>query len=279
MPDGRALAIITRELPVLQTRRGREQYWKGTLPYVQPATVYLETKPNGTSVTFQYISILRVLKLYLESPQVSQIYGQTGRERHLATVFDGTAFKNHKYFQGDKTKLCIQLYRDEFEPLDPLGAKRGKHKLMVVYHSVLNIPSEYRSHLQHIHLALIVKDKPVEQYGLHRILQPIVEDIRQLETEGIVANSVRYTGSVLCVTGDNLSSHRVGGFATNFSHDRVCRFCMALHRELSIKYMEQDFVMRSPEGDSYHTNMLGNGLPASSLYGVKASCALALHGF
>ncbi|XP_064461573.1 uncharacterized protein LOC135371450 [Ornithodoros turicata] len=278
-PDGGTLENTVKQLPMLQTKYGREQYWKGTLPFVQPSTICLENKPDGKTISFHYISLLRVLKMYLECPQVPDICEQQGREGRLTTVFDGTAFQNHKYFQGDKKKLCIQLYTDEFEPCDPLGAKRGKHKLMVVYYSVLNVPPELRSRLQHMHLALIVKDKLVEQYGLRRILQPLLEDVRQLETEGIVVNSVKYTGSVLCVTGDNLSSHRLGGFATNFSHGRICRFCMALHHEISIKHKEQDFVMRSPEGQRYHVNMLENGLPALSLYGVKASCAMELEGF
>lgn len=205
--------------------------------------------------------------------------GQLGREGCLTSVFDGCVFQNHKYFQGDTNKLCIQLYTDELEVCDPLGAKRGKHKLVVFYYSVLNVPSEYRSLVSHIHLAIVAKDKLVQEYGLHRILEPLLKDVAVLETEGITVKSKKYTGSVLCLTGDNLSSHRVGGFATNFSHGRVCRFCMALHHQLAVKHSEEDFVLRTPEGHSYHLSMLQNGLPTLSLYGVKAPCALTFSGF
>ncbi|XP_064470269.1 uncharacterized protein LOC135385020 [Ornithodoros turicata] len=278
-PDAQPLTDIIKELPILQTKGGREDYWKSTLPFVQPATMYLGNNSKGKPDTFQYVSILKVLKMYLQSPQVPHVSVQQGSEGHLKSVFDGSAFKGHKYFQGDTNKLCIQLYCDEFEVCDPLGAKRGKHKLVVIYYSLLNVPAEYRSLLQHIHLAVVARDKLAERYGLDRILEPLVKDVTELETEGIVVNSIRYTGSVLCLSGDNLSSHRVGGFATSFSHGRVCRFCMALHYELSAKHKEQHFHMRSPESHAYHLDMLERGLPALSLYGVKRPCALPLHGF
>lgn len=54
-------------------------------------------------------------------------------------MFDGTAFCEHSYFEGDDRKVCIQLYSDEFERCDPLGSKRGKHKLWGVYFSILNL--------------------------------------------------------------------------------------------------------------------------------------------
>ncbi|XP_064472167.1 uncharacterized protein LOC135386273 [Ornithodoros turicata] len=225
--------------------------------------MYLGNNSKGKPHTFQYVSILKVLKMYLQPPQVSHVSVQQGSEGHLKSVFDGSAFKGHKYFQGDTKTLCIQLYCDEFEVCDPLGAKRGKHTL---------IPSA-------TYPAVVARDKLAERYLLHRILEPLVNDIAEPETEGIVVNSIRYTGSALCLSGDNLSSHRVGAFATSFSHGRVCRFCMALHYELSAKHKEQHFHMRSPESHAYHLDMLERGLPALSLYGVKRPCTLPLHGF
>ncbi|XP_064461583.1 uncharacterized protein LOC135371463 [Ornithodoros turicata] len=278
-PDGQSPVDIIKKLPALQTKHSREEYWKTTLAFVKPTAICLGKKPNGNTVTFQYISVLKVLKHYLESSGISYSCGLRSKDDHLATVFDGTVFKNHRFFRGDLSKLCIQLYTDEFEVCDPLGAKRGKHKLLVVYYTLINVPSEYRSLLEHIHLALIVKEKVAQEYGLHRIFEPLVSDIAVLETEGVLVNNTRYTGSVLCMVGDNLSSHHAGGFSTNFSHGRVCRFCMALHHELSLKHCEKDFVMRSPEGHKYHLSMLKSGLPAQSLYGVKAPCALTLENF
>ncbi|XP_064464695.1 uncharacterized protein LOC135376003 [Ornithodoros turicata] len=255
MPSGALVQDVIKELPALQTKSGREQYWQSTLPYVTPTTIVLDKKPNGKAVTYQYISILKVLKKYLQSPNASFRSGQRAEEGRLASVSDGSAFRDHKYFQGDTSKLCIQLYTDEFEPCDPLAAKKGETQ------------------------ANVVKEKAVEQYGLHRILEALVKEIVELETEGIVIDSTKYTGSVLCLTGDNLSSHRAGGFSCGFSHGRVCRFCMAVHRELSVKHSERDFVLRSPQGHKYHLEMLENGLPALSLYGVKSQCALTFEGF
>ncbi|XP_064475589.1 uncharacterized protein LOC135389477 [Ornithodoros turicata] len=255
-PDAQPLTDIIKELPILQTKGGRKDYWKSTLPFVQPATMYLGNNSKGKA-------------RYVPVPHVSV---QQGSEGHLKSVFDGSAFKGHKYFQGDTNKFCIQLYCDEFEVCDPLGAKRGKHKLAVIYYSLLNVPAEYRSLLQHIHLAVVARDKLAERYGLDRILEPLVKDVRARNRRHS-RDSIRYTGSVLCLSGDNLSNHRVGGFATSFSHGRVCRFCMALHYELSAKHKEQHFHMRSPESHAYPPRHVGKRVACTFIiWSEKALC-------
>lgn len=268
------------DLDQLQTRSGRNRHWKECFPFVEPETVVLGTDKNGKVDTFQYVSVCEMLKCTLENPSVwSDFYNQPVEDGYLTTVFDGTAYRDHTFFQGDRKKICIQLYSDEFEVCNPLGSKRGKHKLTAVYYSILNFPQKVRSRLSGIHLALLVKDKFVASYGLHKIFAPLVRDISRLEKKGISVNGEVLYGSVLAMTGDNLSSHRLGGFKCSFSHGRICRFCMALRHEISYKHLEQDFTQRSPAGHKHHIKMLMSGAPTSSLYGVRAPCVLTFSGF
>ncbi|XP_042147361.1 uncharacterized protein LOC121047091 [Ixodes scapularis] len=268
------------DLEQLQTSSGRSSYWKACFPFVEPECVFLGIGKSGKRQTFQYVSICKMLKCILENPVAwSDFQSQPEEDGYLSTVFDGTAHHDHAYFQGDRKKICVQLYSDEFEVCNPLGSKRGKHKLTAVYFSVLNFPQKVRSRLSGIHLALLVKDKFVASYGLHKIFDPLVRDIAELEKNGIIVNGEVIYGSVLAVTGDNLSSHRLGGFKCSFNHGRICRFCLALHHEIAHKHLEQDFVQRSPTGHRHHLDMLRSGAPCSSLYGVREPCALNFTGF
>ncbi|CAN7985683.1 unnamed protein product, partial [Ixodes pacificus] len=151
--------------------------------------------------------------------------------------------------------------------------------LTAVYFSVLNLPQMLRSRLSGIHLVLLVKDKLVAPYGLQKIFGPLVKDILQLEKDGVVVNGEVLRGSVLVMTGDNLSSHWLGGFKCSFSNGRICRFCMALRKEINYKHLERDFVQRTPMGHRHHINMLRSGVHTNSLYGVREPCGLTFSGF
>ncbi|XP_075732816.1 uncharacterized protein LOC142775341 [Rhipicephalus microplus] len=273
-------AAYKTQMSKLLTESGRKAHWRNNFPLVEPKTIVLG-EMNGKCETMEYVPLRDVLKCILEHPTLSGDFNSVVEMHdHMCSVFDGSAFKNHSFFAGDKSKICLQLYTDEFEVCNPLGSKRGKNKLIAVYFSVLNFNSRYRSALSGINLALLVKDKYVSTYGFSKILAPLLEDVAILENDGIVANGKVMKGSVFILTGDNLSSHRIGGFKASFNQGRICRFCMAVRHEVNYKHLESDYVQRTPEGHQHHLNMLKAGLPAASLYGVKEfSPLLAMQGF
>lgn len=267
--------ICKEQLDQLRTRSGRTTYWKAHFPLVESRTVVL----HGGD-TMEYVPLCDVLKHMLEHSQLSDEYSSYScTDGYMRSVFDGSAFQDHEYFAGDTRKLCLQLYNDEFEVCNPLGSKRGKHKMTAVYFSVLNFDVKLRSALSGIHLLLLVKDKHVATYGFSKILEPLIADVKVLANHGITVNGNLVKGSVFVFTGDNLSSHRIGGFKCTFSQGRICRHCMALRTETNYKHLEGDFVLRSPEGHKHHLSMLSAGLPTLSLYGVKEPCALLCPGF
>ncbi|XP_077531644.1 uncharacterized protein LOC144144139 [Haemaphysalis longicornis] len=269
------------KLDQLLTKCGRNAFWKTHLPLIEPQTIVLGVNSNGKSDLMTYVPLCRMLKFILENSACSAEFNSSIKKKdgYLCSVFDGTAFAGHAYFQGDTSRVCLQLYSDEFDVCNPLGSKRGKHKMTAVYFSVLNFSAQFRSTLPGIYLVLLVKDKHVSTYGLPKILEPLLQDIRELENDGIIANGQVMKGSIFVMTGDNLSSHRVGGFQCRFNHGRICRFCMAVLHEIKHKLQESDFLQRTPAGHQHHINMLNAGLPTASLYGVKAPCAITSQGF
>nr|XP_037272441.1 uncharacterized protein LOC119164364 [Rhipicephalus microplus] len=276
----KAASFLNHQLEQLLNKKQRENYWKLCLPFVKPEEIFIGRDSRGKKETYSYIPILKALEALITKHSIDWHQSEAATSRHyLKNVFDGSAFRNHAYFQGDTKKICIQLYTDEFEVCDPLGSRRGKQKMVAVYYTVLNMAAEKKSKLSSIHLAILVKEKLAIKHGLKKIFEPLVNDIAKLETVGITVNEEVHKGSVFCVTGDNLSQHRLGGFKCSFSHGRICRHCMALRHEISGKHRPSDFVERTPAVHNHHLSLVAQGLSCLPLYGVRGEPAVSFFGF
>ena len=53
----------------------------------------------------------------------------------------------------------------------------------------------------------------------------MIHDFKILETEGVSVGGEIIKGTLLCITGDNLGSHMVGGYLESFSANYFCRYC------------------------------------------------------
>lgn len=96
--------------------------------FVEPKTIVLDRAPNGKADTMEYVPLCEVLKWVLENVTPSGDFSTPLKvDNYFCSVFDGSAFSEHKYFVGDINKICLQLYSDEFEVCNPLGSKRGTH--------------------------------------------------------------------------------------------------------------------------------------------------------
>lgn len=111
---------------------------------------------------------------------------------------DGLLYREH--LRACLPEVCahtilILLYTDEIEVVNPLGAKRGVHKLLAVYCSLLNIHPKYRLQLHSIYLAMLIKYVHVQSYGLGTVLQPLVDDLKQLlmEASALTSKELRST--------------------------------------------------------------------------------------
>ena len=79
-----------------------------------------------------------------------------------------------------------------------------------------------------IHLVSLFHAQDAKRYRINEILQPLLKDLKILETTGIAAPfaevSVRVT--LAQITGDNLGMHSILGFVESFSATHFCRFCV-----------------------------------------------------
>lgn len=75
-----------------------------------------------------------------------------------------------------------------------------------MYWVLADVPSELRSKLTSINLALLCKANDVKQFGYEVVLAPLLKDFATLEKEGFflpkTGRNIR--GSVFCISADNL---------------------------------------------------------------------------
>ncbi len=96
-----------------------------------------------------------------------------------------------------------------------------------------------------IHLCALFRAQDIKTYGFDTILEPIISDLKVLETSGITSpmfkNPVR--GSIVQVTGDNLGTHGMFGFVESFSARNCCRFCVIEKSEFQTVFCENEDSM------------------------------------
>lgn len=140
---------------------------------------------------------------------------------------DGTYFKDHPLFSQKQNSLQIQLFYDEFEMANPLGSKHGIHKIGSIYSILRNLSPKINSAFMNIHHLSHFHSEDVKKYGFSAMLEPVVHDLKVLESQGI---DIPFSHEPLCgtvaqVTGDNLGLHTL--LLAAFSANYYCRFCLA----------------------------------------------------
>lgn len=76
-------------------------------------------------------------------------------------------------------------------------------------------------------LVLLCREQDFKYFGMNKVLEPLIKDLKVLEERGIVTSDGSVVkGTLVAISGDNLGSHSVGGFLENFSRaDHFCRYC------------------------------------------------------
>ena len=104
--------------------------------------------------TFQYVPILNVIELLLSD---NSIFRETVRDRVsvdgvMCDFCDGSLYNSNPLFVEDKSALQLCLYFDECEVANPLGSRRGIHKIGFIYMSLRNMQPMFNSRLNNIHI-------------------------------------------------------------------------------------------------------------------------------
>ena len=253
----------------LTTHHRRLQYYKAHYNYVQPLEVSLGYK-DGQQRHYHYIPVLESLRAILKKQGVAHFNNDPqGKDDILCDVTDGWAFKSNAMFSSDTGTLQVMLFQDAFEVANPLGSAKTKHKVLAVYYTLGNFPPYQRSTIDQIQLALLCLEKDMKYFGVDTIFSKLVSDLCELEKNGIPFNGQIYKGTVVCIMGDNLGSHMIGGFTENFSSaEYFCRYCLATRDEFQSNPLTV-FTHRNPSDYDEAVQFLKNHPDVSMHHGIK----------
>lgn len=274
------------------TETKRMKYLKAKWGVVEPLEIILgirydirRDKGTGTysqvpvKDTFVYIPILETIKFICHNTEICKLLSQMVPDNNKYEDFrDGSYFKTHPLFSKHKNALQIQIYYDDFETANPLGSKRGVHKVGALYFVLRNLPPRFNSAVMNIHLVALFHSEDVKKYGFDPILQPLIKDIKTLETDGLdlpFSNEKSY-GTITQITGDNLGMHAILGFTESFSGNYFCRLCLIDKSSAQKVYSEdsQLMVMRGREVFEMHCNELQSNPQKTSVFGLKHNSSL-----
>lgn len=262
----------------LGSEKKRLSYFKEKFDVIEPVEYVLDLPLKKTYV---YVPILKLLQRLLNRGDVIDIVleetGKKSQPGHIETIFDGTHFKENLLLSRVEPSISLGLYIDDFEICNPLGTSKKKHKLCAIYWVLANLPVVYRSSLPNIYLALLCKSVDVRKFGYDRIVDPLLRDIHQLETEGIYISRLgkNIKGTVLFVSSDNLGAHSFAGFQESFNTDKFCRFCLASRSEIQqFSVQQKSFELRTNESFNANVSQLKENEKLKSVGGVKRDCVL-----
>ena len=219
----------------LRSEYCRNTYFKERFNHVQPQSHVLGRNMQNKNCSFQYVPILETLKSLLDDDSVWKEYkstelpvnqGTESCQQYYRDITDGIAFKNNILFKEKPNSLRIILYQDVFEMCNPLGSSRKKHKILGVYMTIANFRPHLRSVVDNTLLVLLCKELDLKYFGQSAVFKKLVEDLKELENNGIHIRNETLKGTVCFIAGDNLGSHGIGGFTENFSTvEYFCRYC------------------------------------------------------
>lgn len=236
----------------------------------EPIEVVLESKSNKTvrkvytnegfvfknSVrnireTFQYISVLEILSLVMRNPEAMDIVEKetSSPDGSFNSYKDGSSYKHNPYFRKYPTALRLTLNADDIEIVNNLSPRSGKHKITQFYIKIQNFEHCRNSSYNTSYLVMSINAVILKKHGFDKVLRPLLEDLKRLESDegvvmkfGITTFTLR---AVLCsFAGDTLAAHELFGLLGP-SASYFCRQCYITRNDMKNGFIGALFEQRS----------------------------------
>ena len=226
----------------LNTEHKRTKFIQTRFKFVAPVEIVLnkgEVRLGARKEVVHYVPIKESFKNLLEDTSLNVVLENERDRIHqkkgiLADILDGAAVRENAFFKSNPGAYAGLFYSDGVELANPLGASRGKHKIVQMFYTLCQVPREQRSKIDRMQLVMVFKEKNIKKHGISQILKPLVRDLQELERGISLSYPMRREVQlgVLAFSADNLEAHQMGGFSCNFSSKDVCRWCHIQHHEL-----------------------------------------------
>lgn len=247
------ISFVKELIDKSKTFRHQELILSTSIPYIYSKTILLgyrsETRNrNGYNIlktvkdTYQYISILDTIsaiysnKNLFELIQNEQSFIKPKNPKLIASFCHTNTYKQSQFFKKFPNALRINLYYDDIEVANPIGPKSGFHKLGMFYFTIQNFPPLFHTTLDNIFTVLICHSLDIKRYGFAKILQPLIKDLKLLESENgfslsVNGNLMTIRGILVCLIGDTLAIHEIFELLSP-SCNYFCRQCLCTRQKL-----------------------------------------------
>ena len=231
------------------------------------------SKTTLEECTGQFISISKmILALNANTDLITQalsVDGQHDSDGHLSSFFDGAYWKRHA-LHNERT-LVIRLYGDDFEPCNPLGARKTLYKIGAIYYQFEGLAAVLQSKVENIFLALCYHTDDVRMFGWASVLKPLLCELKALEGQGLILTTkeglLPVKVVISCITGDNLFLNGILGFVESFSANFPCRHCILPKVSFTNTFVEESSLIRtvaSYDADAVKCDIKHSGIKLSS---------------
>ena len=238
--------VLQEPMRELKTEHRRLKRFKASGNYIPPVPYRLGVelankrtrdgqKAEWVPVQGQHFPLRESFKKFLELPNcLDDILTYTEslqlETETISNFMQGELWKlKLQKFSHEDTVLPIFIFFDDFECNNALGPNSGK--LGGVYATLPCLPPECRSALDNIFLSLLFNSKDREEFSNKKTLEPLIQELKYLETNGILVKTKdgekRIFFCLGLVIGDNLGVHQICGFVEGFKANFPCRFCKA----------------------------------------------------
>lgn len=191
----------------------------------------------GKESVYHYIPLHQTLQTLMKDESVYLCLHSvcTSQNGELSDLHHGEVYGNVSVTCKNSSFIGIILYQDAFELVNPLGSAKKVHKVVGVYFRLANLPSYARTTIDNIQLVLLGREDDLNHFGANKVFQNCVSEINELEANGLYVNGKVYDVRLLFILGDNLGSHWLGGFTTNFSNNSfICRYCLVQKKKMTV---------------------------------------------
>ena len=163
---------------------------------MEPKELQVGFNPEtGKADSVQYIPMFETLKILLSKEDIFIYHIEQqntvtanfnlSSDDTLKSFQNGKAFYENRLLNSNKKTVELILYHDGFKVVNSLGNKTVKYKTSAFYFVLRKLPSQFKSKLSDINLVLLASAQIVSRYGYHKILQPVLDDIKELGQKGL----------------------------------------------------------------------------------------------
>lgn len=284
---------VVAGLTSLSTQKKRMAYFRKHMCYIDPVEKELQVtfrrrraktgraRAIQQRVSYQYIPIRSRLEALFSDSRFRNLYfsERPSADGLVRSDRDGDGFKNHPLFSKMEMSLRLQMWTDEVEFCNPLGSKKSSNgKIACFAFSILNLPLKHNSKLGNILPLIVVRSVDLKLAGYNKILLPFMNELRELEEDGMVLKLVGYPdinlfGSLKSVSADTLGAHELFGFLSP-SANYFCRLCLTTRKEILSHSNESTVSLPNRADHDITVEEIQEEISHTDKDGVRSLCIL-----